>query len=149
MERAINERDRPMTSMRVAAERFFVACDTGKGWQACEQYCHPGATFSAQADYLDGMETLKAYVEFMKGLFALLPDGKPEVRLLAVDETRKNVAVCGIFHATHTGEGGPVPPTGKSTNADYVYVMDFDDDKIRHVTKIWNDGITMRQLGWT
>jgi hypothetical protein len=26
--------------------------------------------------------------------------------------------------------------------------MDFDGDKIRHMTKIWNDGITLRQLGW-
>jgi len=26
--------------------------------------------------------------------------------------------------------------------------MEFDGDKIRHMTKIWNDGITMRQLGW-
>jgi hypothetical protein len=41
-----------------------------------------------------------------------------------------------------------VPPTGKSAAADYVYVMDFDGDKIRHMTKIWNDGLTMRQLGW-
>jgi hypothetical protein len=29
-----------------------------------------------------------------------------------------------------------------------VYVMDFDGDKIRHMTKIWNDAITLRQLGW-
>ncbi|GAA1213905.1 ester cyclase [Pseudonocardia alaniniphila] len=138
-----------MTSIRVTAERFFDACDTGKGWKVCEQYCRPGATFSAQADYLSSMETLEAYVEFMKGLFAVLPDGNPEVRSLAVDETRSNVSVFGIFHGTHTGEGGPVPPTGKTTNAEYVYVMDFDGDKIRHMTKIWNDGITMRQLGWT
>jgi hypothetical protein len=41
-----------------------------------------------------------------------------------------------------------VPPTGRSAEADYVYVMDFGGDKIRHMTKIWNDGITMRQLGW-
>jgi len=26
--------------------------------------------------------------------------------------------------------------------------MDFDGDKIRHMTKIWNDAITLRQLGW-
>jgi hypothetical protein len=26
--------------------------------------------------------------------------------------------------------------------------MDFDGDKIRHMTKIWNDWITLRQLGW-
>src|ERR1700754_308063 len=137
-----------MTSIRVIAERFFDACDTGKGWQACEQYCHPGATFSAQADYFDGTETLEAYVESMKGLFAVLPDGNPEVRSFAVDEARNNVVAFAIFHGTHTGEGGPVPPTGKSTNTEYVYVMDFDGGKIRHMTKIWNDVIIMRQLGW-
>jgi hypothetical protein len=30
-----------------------------------------------------------------------------------------------------------------------VYVMDFDGDRIRHLTKIWNDGISLTQLGWT
>ena len=33
--------------------------------------------------------------------------------------------------------------------ADYVYVMDFDGDRIRHLMKIWNDGISLTQLGWT
>jgi DUF438 domain-containing protein len=42
------------------------------------------------------------------------------------------------FGIGHTGQGGPVPPT----------VMDFDDDKIRHMTKIWNAGFAMRELGW-
>jgi hypothetical protein len=56
--------------------------------------------------------------------------------------------VFGVFRGTHTGEGGPVPATGKTAEADYVYVIDFDGDKIRHMTKIWNDGITLRQLGW-
>ncbi|NIP14982.1 MAG: nuclear transport factor 2 family protein, partial [Pseudomonadales bacterium] len=46
------------------------------------------------------------------------------------------------------GEGGPVPPTGKSIAADYVYVMDFDGDRIRHMTKIWNDAVSLQQLGW-
>jgi len=26
--------------------------------------------------------------------------------------------------------------------------MEFDDDKIRHMTKIWNAGCAMRDLGW-
>jgi hypothetical protein len=26
--------------------------------------------------------------------------------------------------------------------------MDFDGDRIRHMTKIWNDGISLSQLGW-
>ena len=41
-----------------------------------------------------------------------------------------------------------VDMAGKTAAADYVYVMDFDGDKIRHMTKIWNDGMTMRELGW-
>ena len=136
-----------MTSIRDTAERFFHACESGKGWKGCEQYCRPGATFAAQVDALDGVETLEAYTEWMKGLLTQLPDGNAEVRSFAVDEARNNVAAFGIFRGTHTGEGGPVPPTGKSA-ADYVYVIDFDGDKIRHMTKIWNDGITLRQLEW-
>jgi predicted ester cyclase len=137
-----------MTSIRDTAQRFFDACETGMGWDGCEQYCQPGATFAAQVDTLDGMETLEAYTEWMKGLLVLLPDGNAEVRSFAVDEARNNVAAFGVFRGTHTGAGGPVPPTGKSATADYVYVMDFDGDKIRHMTKIWNDGTTLRQLGW-
>jgi hypothetical protein len=40
-----------------------------------------------------------------------------------------------------------VPPTAKSLEADYVYVMQFEGNRIRHMTKIWNDGISMKQLG--
>jgi predicted ester cyclase len=130
------------------AKRFFDACETGKGWVACKEYCHADATFTAQADALADVTTLEAYTEWMKGLMAILPDGKAEVRSFAVDEARKNVAAFGVFRGTHTGEGGPVPPTGNFAEADYVYVMDFDGDKIRHMTKIWNDSVTMRQLGW-
>jgi steroid delta-isomerase-like uncharacterized protein len=134
--------------MRDIAERFFDSCETGLGWEACQQYCHHDATFAAQAAALDGVETLEAYTEWMKNLLTPLPDGNAEVRSFAVDEARNNVAVFGVFHGTHTADGGPVPPTGKSADADYVYVMDFEDAKIRHMTKIWNDGVTLRQLGW-
>ena len=41
-----------------------------------------------------------------------------------------------------------MPATGKRVEADYVYVMNFDGDRIRHMTKIWNDGVSMAQLGW-
>lgn len=137
-----------MTSITDTAEQFFDACETGKGWKSCEPFCHAGATFSSQADALAGMVTLEAYTEWMKGLLTQLPDGTAVVRSFAVDESRNNVAVFGVFRGTHTGEGGPVPPTGKTAEADYVYVMDFEGNKIRHMTKIWNDGITLRQLGW-
>jgi hypothetical protein len=44
--------------------------------------------------------------------------------------------------------GGPGEPTGNTVAADYVYAMEFEDDRIRNMTKIWNDGVSLRQLGW-
>jgi len=137
-----------VASMKETAEQFFDACETGKGWVGCQQYCYEDATFSAQAGALDGIETLEHYTEWMKGMLTPLPDGQYEVRSFAVDEERNNVAAYGIFRATHTADGGPVPPTGKRVEADYVYVMQFDGDRIRHMTKIWNDEESLRQLGW-
>ena len=137
-----------MSSIKETAERFFEACETGKGWDECQQFCHDDATFSAQADALAGVSMVEGYTDWMKGLLTTVPDGSYEVRSFAVDEERQNVAAYGVFRGTHTGEGGPVPPTGKQIEADYVYVMKFDGDKIRHMTKIWNDGFSLKQLGW-
>ena len=94
------------------------------------------------------VKTLQGYTDWMKGLFTPVPDARYELRSFAVDESRKNVIGFAVFRGTHTGPGGPVPPTGKRVEADYVYVMDFDGDRIRHLTKIWNDGISLKQLGW-
>ncbi len=137
-----------MSLIKEKAEKFLDACDTGKGWETCRQYCHPQATFAAQAGALDGVDTLEAYTEWMKGLLTPVPDGRYEVRSFAVDEDRNNVAAYGVFRGTHTGEGGPVPPTGKRVETEYVYIMEFEGDQIRHMTKIWNDGFSLKQLGW-
>jgi hypothetical protein len=67
----------------------------------------------------------------------------------ATDAERKNVCAYGVFTGTHTGPGGPCPSTGKTLhNSDYVYVMDFEGDKIRRMTKIWPDTWALKQLGW-
>lgn len=137
-----------MNSIRGIAERFFDACETGKGWDGCRQYCHEGATFSAQADALAGITTLQGYTDWMQGLFTPVPDGRYELRAFSVDEDRRSVTAYAVFRGTHTGSGGPLPPTGKRVEADYVYVMQFDGDKIRHMTKVWNDAVSLRQLGW-
>ncbi len=137
-----------MAAMTEAAKAFFEACETGKGWNACKEYCHEGATFSAQADALSGVDTVEGYTEWMKGLFVPFPDGRYELKAFAADPEQNSVVAFAVFHGTQTGEGGPVPPTGKSVAADYVYAMDFDAGKIRHMTKIWNDAVTMRQAGW-
>ena len=137
-----------MASIKETAERFFDACETGKGWEECKSYCHKDATFSCQADALAEVSSLEGYTEWMKGLLTPIHDGRYEIKSFSVDESRKNVSAYAIFRGTHTGEGGPVPATGKQVEADYVYVMEFEGDHIRHMTKIWNDGISLKQLGW-
>ena len=137
-----------MTAIAEVAKEFFEACETGKGWNVCKEYCTPDATFSAQSDALAEIDDVRGSTEWMKGLLGFMPDGHYEVKSFATDEQRQNVCAYGVFYGTHTGEGGPCPPTGKSAQADYVYVMEFDADKIRHLTKIWNSDHTMKELGW-
>ena len=136
-------------SITQTAQAFFDACETGKGWAACRAYCHPDASFVAQAEPLADLRTLEQYSDWMKGLLALVPDGSYAVKSFATDHERNNVCAYAVFSGTHTGEGGTVPPTGKSTSSDYVYMMEFQDGKISHMTKIWNAGWAMKELGWT
>ena len=91
---------------------------------------------------------LADYAEWMKGLFNPIPEGTYELKAFATDTERNSVVAAAVFKGAHTGDGGPVPPTGKSVAADYVYVMEFDGPKIRHMTKIWNADHTLRTLGW-
>ena len=135
-------------SITKTARAFFEALDTGQGWEECSSYCHPDATFASQAEPLAEIQTVADYAEWMKGMMSLLPDGRYEMKSFGVDAERQSVAAYAVFHGTHTGEGGPVPPTGKSASTDYVYVMEFDGGKIRRLTKIWNAGWALRQLGW-
>ena len=137
-----------MADITAIAKRFFEACEAGTGWEGCRAYCTPAASFAAQAEPLAGFTTLQEYTEWMKGLLTVLPDGSYVVKSFAADGDRNNVCAYGVFSGTHSGPGGPVPPTGKRTNTDYVYVMEFDGDKIRHMTKIWNAGWAVKELGW-
>ena len=137
-----------MPSISRVAMEFFEACEAGKGWDACKAYCKPDATFAAQAEPLADVRTLQQYTDWMKGLIVIMPDGRYELRSFAADEARKNVSAYAVFSGTHTGQGGPVPPTGRAVASDYVYVMEFEGERIRHMTKIWNAGFAMRELGW-
>lgn len=137
-----------MSAIETTARSFFEACETGKGWEACQQFCTPTASFSCQADALAEVKTLEGYSDWMKGLFGPIPDGSYNLKAWGVDEERKAVVAAAVFMGTHKGEGGPVPPTGKRVEADYTYVMEFEGDKIGHMTKIWNADWSLRELGW-
>ncbi len=136
-----------MTISKTARE-FFEACETGKGWDVCKAWCHDDATFSCQADALADVTSLAGYAGWMQGLLGPIPDGHYELKAFAADEDQGAVVASAVFHGTNSGDGGPVPPTGKTVATDYVYVMDFDGSKIRHMTKIWNDVPALRALGW-
>ena len=94
------------------------------------------------------VKTLAQYSDWMKGIMAVFPDAKYDLKSFATDSTRNNVSAYAVFNATHTGEGGPVPPTGKSMSTDYVYVMQFTGDKISHMTKIWHSALALKAVGW-
>ena len=137
-----------MSTNLATANQFFEACETGKGWEGCKSYCHPDASFSSQTTVLAEISTLEDYCEWMRNLFTPIPDGRYELKFFAEDEARNSVAAYAVFHGTQTGEGGPVPATGNSIDADYVYHMEFDGNSIKHITKIWNDTVSLQQLGW-
>ena len=137
-----------MASLTGIAEDFFDACETGKGWESCGVYCSADATFSAQASPLSGVKTLAQYTDWMKGILGLFPDARYEVKAFATDEERKSVVAYAVFHATHTGQGGPVPPTGRRMSTDYAYVMQFKGEKIVHMVKVWNSELALREIGW-
>ena len=137
-----------MSNIMEKAKLFFDACETGKGWEGCQVYCHQGATFSAQAGAIADIDTLAGYTEWMKNLLTPIPDGHYELKSFAEDEEGQWVTAFAVFHGTQTGPGGPGEPTGKTIAADYVYAMQFEGDLIKHMTKIWNDAISLEQLGW-
>ncbi|MEM9971216.1 MAG: ester cyclase [Pseudomonadota bacterium] len=138
-----------MSEINETALAFFEACETGKGWDACQVFCTSDASFSAQSGAIADITSLEAYCDWMKGLLTILPDGHYEMKSFGVDDARNAAVAYAVFVGTHTGEGGPVAPTGKQTRSDYVYHMQFDETgKIAHMTKIWNDALALADLGW-
>ena len=97
-----------------SAMAFFDACETGKGWQVCKEYCHANAPFSCQADALADISTIEGYTAWTAGLLTPVPDGHYVLKSFSTDHERNIVVATSVFKGTQTGEGGPVPPTGNT-----------------------------------
>lgn len=107
---------------------------------------HLDATFFCEG--LPDITSLKAYVDWMKLIAKqTFPDSTYEVLSRCVNE-KDEWMFFGVFKGTHLGAGGPVEPTGKSMTSQYVYVIKLEDGKIRSLTKIWNNLIAFKALGW-
>ena len=95
-------------SIREDALAFFDACETGKGWDVCRQWCAEDASFRAQSDALEGVTTLEDYTNWMHGITQTMPDAGYEIMSFGVDEERGSVCAAATVKGTHTVEGGPV-----------------------------------------
>lgn len=110
------------------AKKFFEACDGNAGWDGCKAYVAEGAVFEAQSGALADINTIEAYCEWAKGLGTVIaPGASYTLHSASFDEERNVATFFATYHAKHTGEGGPVPPTGKETNTDYVYSLILDE----------------------
>ena len=132
------------------ATRFFHACESLEGWDECTQYVAADAPFAAQSEPLVDITTVEGYVTWWTGLGTTTIAGcSYDLHTSSYDEDNKTAMFFATVTGSHVGEGGPVPPTHKTTNAQYVYVLTMnDDDKVARMDKVWNAPWTMKELGW-
>ena len=133
------------------ASKFFHACESLEGWAGCREYVAAGAPFTAQSEPLVDIATVEAYTEWMAGIGkGPLVGCRYDLHSASYDEANKTATFVATFTATHTGEGGPVPPTNLQTQTDYVYAIQMNDDgKVASMRKIWNAPWALKELGWT
>lgn len=132
------------------ATKFFTACEAPEGWAGCQPYVAEGATFTAQSEPLVEVKTVQAYCDWMYGLATVTAPGATyDLHASAYDEKIRTAIFFATYHAKHTGEGGPVPPTYKETHSHYVYFLTMNDEnKVARMVKVWNAPWAMRELGW-
>jgi len=132
------------------AKTFFNNCESAKGWESCKEYVAENAKFIAQSEALVEITAVKDYVEWLEGLGSItMPGSSYEIKASAYDEANNTAIFYATFTGTHTGEGGPIPPTNKTTNTDYVYALKMNDQgKVENMIKIWNSSWALRELGW-
>lgn len=133
------------------AQRFFHACETLTGAEGCRTHVAPGATFSAQSEPIADIDTVLGYCDWMQGFGTdVVPGCSYTLHAESFDPASRIATFFATFHGTHAGPGGPVPATGRSVDAHYVYALTMDaEDRVAHMVKIWNAPWSMRELGWS
>lgn len=132
------------------AKKFFVACEAPEGWAGCKPYVAEDATFIAQSEPLTDITTVEEYCEWMAAFGKITaPGARYDLHVSCFDEETGAAVFFATYHARHTGEGGPVPPTNKETHSHYVYFLTMNDEnKVERMVKVWNAPWAMKELGW-
>lgn len=131
------------------ATRFFDNCESMRGWEACKDLVADNAEFYCQAQALAEITAVKDYVDWMNGFSAIAPDTHYKMNASAYDESTRTALFFATTTATHTGDAGPVPPTNKTANTDYVHAITMNEEgKVVRMHKTWNAPWCLRELGW-
>jgi hypothetical protein len=132
------------------AKKFFHACEAAEGWAGCKNYVAGNAPFVAQSEPLTEINTVEAYCDWMAAFAKVtVPGATYDLHACSFDEANNMAMFFATYHAKHTGDGGPVPPTHKQTHSHYVYVLTMNaDNQIEKMVKIWNAPWAMKELGW-
>jgi hypothetical protein len=132
------------------AKRFFHACESAAGWVGCRTYVEPDAPFAAQSEPLVAIKTVAAYCDWMAAFATTTaPGASYDLHAASYDESTRTALFFATYHATHTGDGGPVAPTHNTTHSHYVYVIKMSAaDKVESMIKVWNAPWAMKELGW-
>lgn len=132
------------------AKKFFEACEAAEGWAGCKQYATANASFSAQCEPIADFDRAEAYCDWMAGFGGVTAPGATyDLHTCSYDEDTNSAVFFGTYHAKHTGDGGPVPPTNKETHSEYVYILKMNaDNKVEKMVKVWNPSWAMKELGW-
>lgn len=88
----------------------------------------------------------------MKGIGTITVSGVSCVlHSSSFNEANKTAIFFVTYHATHTGEVGPVEPTNKTTHSHYGYVLKGYvlkmSDNDASMSKVWNAPRAMKELG--
>lgn len=133
----------------------MTACDSGKGCEACQEQCVPKATVCCQNETLGGMATVQEYADFIAMFGKACPNATQTTHSVLWDGVNHMATFVCTYHCQHTESVagvGPLVPTQKSAHSQYCYSIQTDpsrQNKIVHITKIWNDTWMLRDLGWT
>lgn len=124
--------------------------DNGKDFESVRELLVQDAPFDCQADSMKDMQTVEDYANWMVGVGnTMAPDFSITKHCSAWDDETKTAVHFATFHATNAGDGGPVPPTNKTMDTDYVHCVQMNgEDKVTKMRNVWNDGFEWKQVGW-
>ncbi|KAL6048053.1 hypothetical protein QOT17_002012 [Balamuthia mandrillaris] len=130
------------------AQQLFEALEDGKGFEPVAEHIVAGAPFVC--DGIADVKTLEAYYAWMQGFKSkTCPDFSYVIESRCSNDT--DVTFVCSCEFTHTGEGGPKPPSNppKRGSCWYSYTFRFNEEgKVVKMMKVFDWGQAFKTVGW-